>query len=111
MTKKENNLVLLSSDEEYCGGQSSSSKRRYRKTKSQPPLPRKSIRQAKKARVLGSRSCLQDSRNVDEFNLFCEDFDQVFSTFKVLEAFAEMNYGLINTDHIHWKSLLYTKRR
>ncbi|CAK9320767.1 unnamed protein product [Citrullus colocynthis] len=84
MTKKENNLVLLSSDEEYCGGQSSSSKRRYRKTKSQPPLPRKSIRQAKKARVLGSRSCLQkDSRNVDEFNLFCEDFDQVFSTFKV----------------------------
>lgn len=66
MTKKENNLVLLSSDEEYCGGQSSSSKRRYRKTKSQPPLPRKSIRQAKKARVLGSRSCLQDSRNVDE---------------------------------------------
>ncbi|XP_023544182.1 cell cycle checkpoint protein RAD17 [Cucurbita pepo subsp. pepo] len=84
MTKKENNLVVLSSDEEYCGGRSSSSKRRYRKTKSQSPLPRKSTRQAKKARLLGSRSCLhKDSRNVDEFNLFCEDFDQVFSTFKV----------------------------
>lgn len=67
MTKKENNPGLLSSDEEYCGGRSSSSKRRYRKTKSQSPLPRKSTRQAKKARLLGSRSCLQkDSRNVDE---------------------------------------------
>ncbi|XP_050944896.1 cell cycle checkpoint protein RAD17 isoform X3 [Cucumis melo] len=84
MTKKENTPGLLSSDEEYCGGRSSSSKRRYRKTKSQSPLPRKSTRQAKKARLLGSRSCLQkDSRNVDEFNSFCEDFDQVFSTFKV----------------------------
>lgn len=67
MTKKENNLVLLSSDEEYRGGRSSSSKRSYGKTKSQSPFPRKSTRQAKKARLQGSRSCLhKDSRNVDE---------------------------------------------
>lgn len=38
-------------------------------------------------------------------------FSLLLDVHQVLEAFAEMNYGLINTDHIHWKSLLYTKRR
>lgn len=71
MKKTEKNLVLLSSDEEEdCSGRSSGSKRSNSKMKSRSPFPRKSTRQVKKARLLGSRSSLhKDSRNFDEVHI------------------------------------------
>ncbi|XP_034225040.1 cell cycle checkpoint protein RAD17 isoform X2 [Prunus dulcis] len=88
---KRNTVVVLSSDEEDRD-LSSSANRRYTPTKLTSTVPRTNPRRSKRARVSSSRASLGTvPSNWDEVKLFCEDFDEVFSGFKVSDGSGRSN--------------------
>ncbi|PQM32951.1 cell cycle checkpoint protein RAD17 [Prunus yedoensis var. nudiflora] len=88
---KRNTVVVLSSDEEDRD-RSSSANRRCTPTKLTSTVPRTNPRRSKRARVSSSRASLGTvPSNWDEVKLFCEDFDEVFSGFKVSAGSGRSN--------------------
>lgn len=82
---KRNTTVVISSSEDE--GDCRSSSRPRRRSKLSSTVPRANPRRSKKARVSGSRSSLgKESSDWERIRLFCEDFDEKFTGFKVSDG-------------------------
>ncbi|XP_024032881.1 cell cycle checkpoint protein RAD17 isoform X2 [Morus notabilis] len=82
---KRNTTVVISSSEDE--GDCRSSSRQRRRSKLRSTVPRANPRRSKKARVSGSRSSLgKESSDWEGIRLFCEDFDEKFTGFKVSDG-------------------------
>ncbi|PON53469.1 Checkpoint protein [Parasponia andersonii] len=87
MGKKRNTVVFLSSSSDE-GDRPLSSNRQRTRSKLSSTVPRAIPRGSKKPRLSGgSRIGLsRDSTNWDEIRVFCEDFDEEFTGFKVADG-------------------------